>query len=261
VPTNTPFNPYALFDGNDTSINQMVFGDGKLDVCDLYVTFRRSLDPSLAWYRRFWTNGVRAAEMLSNPLGQGVTPAAQPKVAPRLAQVTSGSTNSPVVSFSAADFQAAPGQTVQIPITARIYGDYPLRLLMLNLNVTPLDNSPAVTTPVQFTPNPALGQPTMVSSDSPGNYAATWLDSTVAGLSGTATIGTLTVQIPANAPANAAYAIQFAHASASPNGLASFPAKVLTGLITLSNRSASVFNDGIPRRRRGQQLAGIHCRH
>ncbi len=51
----------ALFDGNDTTINQMAFGDGVLDVCDVYVTFRRSLDPSLSWFHRFWTNGVRVA--------------------------------------------------------------------------------------------------------------------------------------------------------------------------------------------------------
>jgi len=43
----------TLFDGNDTNINQIVFGDGVLDVCDVYVTFRRSLDPSLTWFRRF----------------------------------------------------------------------------------------------------------------------------------------------------------------------------------------------------------------
>lgn len=38
---------FGLFNGNDTMINNLVFGDGKLDVSDVYVTFRRSLDPSL----------------------------------------------------------------------------------------------------------------------------------------------------------------------------------------------------------------------
>ena len=33
---------------------------------------------------------------------------------------------------------------------------------------------------------------------------------------------------------------------ASPNGLASFPKQTLTGLITLSDRSASSYNDAIP---------------
>ena len=63
----------------------------------------------------------------------------------------------------------------------------------------------------------------MTSSTGNGNYAATWLNSTIAGLTGTATLGTLTVTIPANAPSSAAYAIHFDHASASPNGIASFP--------------------------------------
>src|SRR5260370_12945291 len=72
-------NPAALnllFDGNDTTINQMAFGDGILDVCDVYVTFRRSLDPSLYWFRRFWTNGIRGAEFAANqpPTPQGVQP-------------------------------------------------------------------------------------------------------------------------------------------------------------------------------------------
>ena len=40
-------NTSILFDGNDTTINQIAFGDGVLDVCDVYVTYRRSLDPTL----------------------------------------------------------------------------------------------------------------------------------------------------------------------------------------------------------------------
>ena len=61
-----------LFDGNDTTINQIAFGDGVLDVCDVYVTYRRSLDPSLTWFRRFWTNGVRVAEITPNVFNPGV---------------------------------------------------------------------------------------------------------------------------------------------------------------------------------------------
>jgi hypothetical protein len=155
-------------------------------------------------------------------------------------------TNPPSVNFAATDFTAAAGQTLQIPITAKIFGGYPLRVLMLNLTVQPLDGSPALTSAVQFTPNPALGTAAMTSSTGNGNYAATWLNSTIAGLTGTATLGTLTVTIPANAPSKAAYAIHFDHASASPNGIASFPQQTLTGLILLSDRSASIYGDGIP---------------
>jgi hypothetical protein len=117
---------------------------------------------------------------------------------------------------------------------------------MLNLSVDPLDGSPAVTVPVTFTPSGALGQPTLTTSQGAGNYAATWLNNSIAGLAGSATIGTLTVTIPATASSSSAYAIHFDHASGSPNGLASFPSKTLTGLITLSDRSASSYGDSIP---------------
>jgi hypothetical protein len=229
----------ALFDGNDTNINTIAFGDGVLDVCDVYVTFRRSLDPSLDWFQRFWTAGVRGAQVYPQPNLQASTPV-QPKL------TMSFLTNPPSVNFAATDFAASAGQTLQIPITAKIFGNYPLRVLMLNLSVEPLDGSPALTSPIQFKPNAALGTAAMSSSTGNGNYAATWLNSTIAGLTGTATLGILTVTIPANAPSSAAYAIHFDHASASPNGIASFPKKTLTGLILLSDRSSSIYNDGIP---------------
>jgi hypothetical protein len=232
-----------LFDGNDTSINQIAFGDGTLDVCDVYVTFRRSLDPSLNWFRRFWTNGVRGAEILFpqpkrlSPLKDG---------APAKNDITSSLTNQPFANFAATDVVASPGQTIQVPITAKIFGDYPLRVLMLNVSVVPLDGSPALTSAVQFVPNAALGMPSLTSSTGNGNYAAAWLNSTIAGLSGTATVGTLTVTIPSSASSSAAYAIHFDHASASPNGVAAFPKQILTGLITLSSRNSSSYGDGIP---------------
>jgi hypothetical protein len=119
---------------------------------------------------------------------------------------------------------------------------------MLNLTVVPLDGSPDLTTPVSFSANPALGSPvsTLTEQRGYGNYAATWLNNNISGLSNSVSIGVLTVTIPANATSLSAYAVHFDHASASPNGLASFPKQTKTGLITLSNRSGSTYNDGIP---------------
>jgi hypothetical protein len=117
---------------------------------------------------------------------------------------------------------------------------------MLNITVVPLDGSPSLATPVTFSPGTALGTPYTTDSIDYNNYAAVWLDSTIAGISNSATIGTLTVTIPANATSLSAYAIHFDHASGSPNGLASFPKHTLTGLITLSSRNTSTYNDGIP---------------
>jgi hypothetical protein len=236
----------ALFDGNDTTINNMAYGDGQLDVCDVYVTYRRSLDPSLTWFSRFWTNGVRVAVATPNVFNPSVASKSSSLIVSKFQPAVISITNQPKVNFTAGDFQGSPGQTVQIPITAKIFGNYPLRVLMLNLTVVPLDGSPALTTPVQFTPNSALGQPTITDSQGNGNYAATWLNSTIAGLTGTASIGTLTVTIPASASSLSSYAIHFDHASGSPNGIASFPKQTLTGLMTLSSRTNSTYNDGIP---------------
>lgn len=236
-----------LFDGNDTNINQIAFGDGKLDVCDVYVTYRRSLDPSLYWFSRFWTNGERVAEIVPNVSPQVQSQMVTSTVSTSMQPATSTvSTTPPQVNFSAGDIQGSAGQTVQVPIYANILGSYPLRVLMLNLTVSPLDGSPALTNAVQFTPNTALGSPYTTDSVGNGNYAAVWLNSTIAGLTGNAIIGTLTVTIPATASTNSAYAVHFDHASASPNGLATFPDQTLTGLITLSSRTNSSYGDGIP---------------
>jgi hypothetical protein len=237
-----------LFNGNDSTIDQMAYGDGQLDVCDVYVTFRRSLDPSRVWFRRFWTNGVLTAETTSNVFNPSLVLNGPPVVNKSKGQTANVSSvaNQPKVNFSASDFVASAGQVVNIPITAQIFGSYPLRVLMLNLSVVPLDGSPALTTPVQFTANSVLGQPYSIDSTGNGNYAAVWLNNTNAGLTGSSVIGTLTVTIPPTATANSAYDIHFDHASASPNGIASFPKQTLTGLVTLSSRTNSTYGDGIP---------------
>jgi hypothetical protein len=249
-----------LFAGDYTTMNQMAFGDGKLDVCDVYVTFLRSEFPGLTWYSRFWNNGVRVADtnFVVNPVSQVVSkvqtvPASSGSTAQPMVGVSS--TTLPQVNFTATDEQGTPGQAQQIsvPITANIVGSYPVRALMLNLSVVPLDGSPALTTHISFTPNPALGQPTPGFTDTRGygNYAAAWLPTNgiagTAGLSGSnAVLGTLSVTIPASATASSAYAIHFDHASASPNGVVPFPKATLTGLITLSSRTNSSYGDGIP---------------
>ncbi len=240
----------AMFDGNNTTINQIAFGDGNLDACDVYVTYRRSLDPSLTWYNRYWTNGVRVAEttpnvfnpsILTQPLS-GTKSVKTPGINSSYLSIT----NQPGINFTAGDFQVTPGQTVQVPITANIFGNYPLRILMLNLTVVPVDGSPALTIPVTFSYNSDLGTPWTTDQRGNGNYSAVWLDSGISGLTGNASIGTLTVTIPANATSSSAYAVHFDHASASPNGIASFPKQAKAGLITLSDRSGSSYHDGIP---------------
>jgi hypothetical protein len=242
-------NQQAMWDGNDFSINTNAFGDRTLNINDVYVTFRRSLDPSLVWFKRYWTNGQFVAVPTSNLASNNNTPhllltKAASTVTPKAASQTSYQQSS--VSFSAGDAIKSAGQTVQIPITANVFGNYPLRVLGLNLTVVPLDGSPAITQAVQFTPAAGLGQPTITASKYAANYNAAWLNSTISGLTGNTTIGTLTVTIPTTATSSSAYAIHFEHVSASPNGLAIFPKQTLTGLITLSSRASSSYGDGIP---------------
>ncbi len=258
----SPLQEQAMYDGNNTSINTNAFGNGILDVADVYVTFRRSVDPSLNWWVRYWTNGQFVAVTTTNLAFNSNT--ASLFVNGTKTTVTKKSPSSatpfqqPFVSFSAGDAvpTSVPGQPVQvqIPINANIIGNYPLRILGLNLTVRPLDGSPDLTLPVQFTPS-ALGQLTQPSwgsaSKSPGNYAGVWwpsgqIDSTTPGLSSNVNLGTLTVTLPTNVTSMAAYAIHFDRASASPNGLVTFPEKTLTGLITLSSRTNSTYGDGIP---------------
>jgi hypothetical protein len=229
-----------LYDANDQTINSVAFGDGELDVADVYVTFRRSLDSSLTWYQRFWTNGVRGAVTTPNVFSS-LTKTSYAT----LAKIKSAVAVTPAVTFTAGDAMTGPGQTVAIPITASIAGNYPLRVLMLNLSVEPLDGSPALTTPVQFTAVKALGTAYATSQKGANNFAAVWLDSSIAGLTGNAAIGTLLITLPAGAPTNAAYAVTFEHVSASPNGISLFPKTVATGLITLGDRSGSSWHDGI----------------
>jgi hypothetical protein len=238
---------------NDFDVN--VFGDGYLNVADVYVTFHRSLDPSLTLYRRFWTNdtvngysGLAAVPFDRSNIVSHIS-SAKPLGLPSSGPVSI--TNTPSVNFASTDYLASAGQVLQIPITAKVFGAYPLRVAMLNISVVPLDGSPALTVPISFTPNgtnTALGTPTsgFTASEGINNYAAAWLDSTIAGISNSATVGILTVTIPTNATSLSSYAVHFDHASGSPNGVASFPRQALTGLITLSSRTNSAYNDGIP---------------
>jgi hypothetical protein len=258
-------NTAVLLGGDFTNINQMAFGDGRLDVADVYVTFLRSeFTNNLLWFERVWTNGVRVATANYAP---AIEPALQKqlssgggKVQPAFNSSLSpvSITNTPSVNFTAGDYQATPGQQISIPVTASVFGAYPLSVLMLNISVVPLDGSPALTTPVLFTLNSPFnnlnnynpGAAGLQDSFGNGNYSVALLPKQFPipqnlGVTGNAVIGTLTITIPANATSLSAYAVHFDHASASPSGLISFPKHTLTGLITLSSRTNSTYNDGI----------------
>ena len=236
----------VLFDGNDTTINQIGYGDGWLNVADVFVTFRRSLDPSLTWYARYWANGQRACMVTNNVFTNGVPHLAKAKTtAPKATSVPAG-TAPAFASFSVDDLRGAAGAVLQAPIRVVLTGGWPLRIMMLNLTVQPLDGSPPLTQPVSFDAVSALGTPALTTSQGLNNFAAVWLDNTVMGLSGTNLVGLLTIAIPTNAPSTAAYLVRFDHVSGSPSGLGVFPQQTANGLITMCDRTGSIWNDGIP---------------
>ena len=238
------FNPIS---GTDTLIDTIRFGDGNLDIDDVFVTFRRSLDPSRKWFARYWDNGQRVAAEVPNQF-RGETGLAETRTFSAFNESTKRreATGRPRVTFSAGDAEAAAGQTLSIPVNAHIPSAHALRVLMLNLNVVALDGSPALEDAIQFNPSPALGAPTLTDSQGAANYTAAWLNQNGLGLTGDALVGTLIVKLPASATSDSAYRVEFERVSGSPNGLAVFAKTILPGLITLRDRGDSSWEDGIP---------------
>lgn len=231
--------------GDDTSINSIFAWDGNLDVADLWVTFRRSLDPSLTWFSRYWSNGVLNVVEVPNTLAGGFGTAAAPAKSKSVAKSASLVGPRPTARLTSGDAAAWAGQTLEIPIQLSVASGHAARVMLVSVSVVPLDGSPAITVPIQFSTTPALQNPEFVSSRSAGDYAAAWLNHTIPGVAGDSLFAILTMQVPANAGSRSAYRVVFNHFSASPNGMGAFDASTSPGLILLSDRSASTWNDGI----------------
>ena len=235
------------FFGDDTTINDIKFGDGALNVDDVFVTFRRSLDPTLTWYARYWEGGSRQAVVVPNRF-----PASADRPGERLTMSSPDGAGQeiipgdPRIAWSVDDVLVGPGQSVDLPIHSQVVGSNSLRVVMLGLAVEALDGSPDLVRPVEFNPVASLGEPTITSSVRAGTFAGAWLNRQVPGVLGNGLVGHLKFQIPTHAPLTAAYRVRFVHASASPNGVSLFPSNVRDGLLTLQDRSASVLGDGIP---------------
>jgi hypothetical protein len=240
-------------EGNDTVINQIGYGDGALNIADLYVTYRRALDPSLVWYERYWSNGVINAHVIPNTFrGQTTLPGLSAssfrnELPPDdSGKLSSLSTEQPAVKLTAGGIYGSPGQVVEVPIYGNVSGSYPIRTLLLNLKVQTVDGRADITESVQFEPHPLLGAPQFGDGGSADGYAAAWIDPNHSGLSGNFLLGTLYVPIPPNATASSAYKIHFESVSASPNGVGILPLETKDGLIIMANRPSIGWNDGIP---------------
>ncbi|HON07263.1 MAG TPA: chitobiase/beta-hexosaminidase C-terminal domain-containing protein [Verrucomicrobiota bacterium] len=226
----------VLFNGNDTTINTIAMGDGSLDIYDIIVTYRRSIDPNLTWFKRYYTSTGRvwttvgATNISRNSL----------KVSQKSKSLTP--TEIQDICFSADDVVAVSGQTVDVPIRVEINGDLPLKVFLLNLSIEPLDGSPQIEQPAQFIPSSQIGTPGMTMSKWTGNYSAAWLNPDISGILSNGIVGTLRFTIPTSADQNAAYAINFMKISAGGFNLRGQN----IGVVTTTPRATSVFNDGIP---------------
>jgi hypothetical protein len=228
--------------GDDVSIDAVVSGDGSLNVDDVWVTFRRSLDNTRKWFARYWSNGALQVVEIPNPLagGFGGADALPPKAVTRAKSVAH-----PTAVVTVDDAMTTAGATVEVPVRVSLNDVYAIRTMMLNVTVEALDASPALVAGIQFQKSPAFKDPEFSETRSLGNYSAAWLDASIAGLVGDSILAFVTVRIPANAGPNAAYRVHFDHLSASPNGIALFDVRKTSGLILLSDRSGSTWGDGI----------------
>ena len=225
----------SLFDGGDTTINTIGLGDGVLDVYDVFVTYRRSLDPSLVWYKRKFTPSGRVWST------DGVTNIFRYSLAKKQSSIIN---LKPLqdIAFYADDVIGNPGDTVEIPVRVEINGDDSLKVFILNLAVQPLDGSPSLDEPVQFIPSDKLGEPMLTTSKGNWNYAALFMNTAVEGIKSNDIVGKLRVKIPQNATPDSAYSVYFMNISAG----GFIVREKSTGLIALKDRSVSSLNDGIP---------------
>ena len=242
---------YQPYDGNDTIINQLGFGDGRLNVADLFVSFRRALDPSLVWYERYWSNGVLRANVIPNTFRGQITGLSASSFKNTFPARESGysklsSTEPSSVKFTVGAVQAAPGQIAEVPVYAEVRGEHPIRTLLLNLEVSAIDGRAGITEAVEFWAHPLLGGPSLGSISTASGFAGAWLDPNHPGLSGNVQVGTLYVKIPANATANSAYLVHIKDVSASPNGIGILPSTTQDAAIIMQGRPNVGWNDGIP---------------
>ncbi|MDX1952438.1 MAG: hypothetical protein SFY81_09645 [Verrucomicrobiota bacterium] len=246
-----------LLDGNDTIINSIGFGDGILDILDLFVNFRRSLDPTLVWYERYWSGGVRRASVVPNIFRQSVSRQSDVSlVGPALSPIPPGA-EQPHVTFVAGNTHAPQGGVARVPIYAQIEGPYPIRGLHLNLEVQSIDVPVELTENLRFIPNPVLGNPTFGGAATRTLYGAAWMNLNTAGLTGTNLVGTLEIPIPSYADPNCALRVHIKAVSATPDGLYRIPASSKDAVVVMSNRTALGWNDGITDQWRIQHFGSL----
>lgn len=229
-----------------STLNTIAYGDGALDMADIYVTFRRSLDPSLSNYFRYWSGGVRKAELASNYFrGQPLKEAESLSIAhslpadPNLAEQPMG------VVVSAPILKGKAGEVLHAPVTVTVSGSASIRSLLIRLSVSSLDGVSALGSVPKFTPTSLLGAPTF-GGDTTSGFAGAWFDMATPLPAGQYIIGSIDFSIPPNTGTDALYTVQIDRAEASPNGILLVPATKENGFVIMENRVFTPWSDEIP---------------
>lgn len=233
-----------VLDGEDIDINKIARGDRILDVGDIYVTFRRGLDPSLKWWKRQYN---LSGELDVEPVpfsfrGQSMEEISNINFPPMpnlpsddfvIQDFSSGSSqNYPFLKFYIDDLNASTGQEVVVPINYNLEGPLPLTSLLLSLRVHPLRGSPAIPEKVEFIRADEFGNPMVEETSDPRSYAGFWIRNNPNLLRNkSGAIGYLKFRIPGGSSNPPLYRIEIDHASGSPNGITKIESMKVHGLV------------------------------
>jgi len=237
------------YSGDDLNINKIGFGDGRLEVNDVFVAFRRALDPSLVWYYRYWSNGILNATVISNMFRGDAAPLQRQSALFASSLPTEPTIQTPIrpaLTVSAGAVTGMPGEKVSIPLRVHVEGGYPLRAFMFNARIQTVQGTALPDSLLSFTPSAALGAPTVSFNQETGHYGAAWLATTIPGVLGDAVIGTIEFTVPAGATPDSLFLVKLERVSGSPNGITLFPIQSGNGLVAMANRPAAPWNDSIP---------------
>jgi hypothetical protein len=217
-----PFPNTDLFDALDAfpeDTDTAVGGDGAIRFLDWQVILLRSLGLDLARWERSWSDGgVRIAKDPAHPPSQiqsssspGQTLSSLPGAVWVRQAVLSAQTMENVV----------PGVAVDVPVFVQVAPGYQVAGMAFRAIVEPDGAAPAVDTPVQFVPNPAMPPPPQNSDPAPNTMLCGWplVPSSAFDppLTGSNLLGHIRVTLPIGAYVGQSYTLRFANADGAPD--------------------------------------------
>jgi hypothetical protein len=126
-----------------------------------------------------------------------------------------------------------PGAAARIPITLNLNPGVTIDHLSFGVAVTPAATAVPLTGTLAFEKDPALPDPTTVDTGGGPNAIAVFWSSLTTPLSGSVTVGSVVVNVPALGAAGQSYTVQVTAADSS-SGLTPIPLTVGSGLLTVA---------------------------